>query len=404
MKKLAVRTFGCKVNQYETRILSDELSKNGCVPCGEPDDADILLVNTCTVTAEAGRQARQLINRSLRKNPKLQVFVAGCWAKLEPEKLTSLSPRVKIFANTEQLLKKSPGISRFEGHSRAFVKIQDGCDAFCSYCIVPFARPKLWSRPKAEILAEIGRLAANGYPEIVLSGVRLGKCEGRLVPLLEEIAGIEGGFRVRLSSLELKEMNGALIDFCAENPGKICPYFHVPLQSASDRILKAMNRPYTSAEFADALVRIRQKLPDAGITTDVIVGFPGETEEDFRLTLDFVKKHEFSRLHVFRYSKRPGTKAADFPGEVRPEAAKRRSKILRELGGRLEEKFWRSFIGKIRPCTVEEGTGKLMTDNYITLGADTDASAFAGGITPARIYEKNSKPFGALYCSVPSKK
>jgi len=393
MKKAYLHTFGCKVNQYETQLFRETLTRDGYVFSDNANDADIIFVNTCTVTGEADRQCRQLLRRLLKKNATARILVSGCYAVRDKEELRRISDRIEIVTARKSDDASSAAISEFSGHSRAFIKIQDGCDAFCSYCIVPHVRPVLWSRPVPEIVAEISSLAAKGYAEMVLSGIRLGKYVGGLPALLRTLLVLPGNFRLRLSSLEINEAGDDLVELMASEPDRICAHLHVPLQSGSDTVLKRMNRPYSSAQFAARLDRIRAVLPAAGISTDVIVGFPGETDLEFDATRGFIEENSFSRLHVFAFSPRSGTPAAGMPERPSPHTVSERSLVLRDIDARLQEKFWRRWIGTCRPA-VREGSGQtLLTDNYIRLETDADSSGISPSIMTVKIIEKNGKPW-----------
>jgi threonylcarbamoyladenosine tRNA methylthiotransferase MtaB len=388
-------TFGCKVNQYETQLIVDSFIKKGHRPVKELNKADILLINSCTVTAEADRQCRQLIRQALRKNPDIRVLATGCYAIASPQDILNISPSV-IILNKESIL-NGGAINRFDGHSRAFIKIQDGCDAFCSYCIVPYVRSKITSRPAAEIISEIRNLTSSGYPEIVLTGVRLGKYEGGLEGLVRKILEIEGNFRVRFSSLELSEVSAGLLALMRDNPVRICSHLHIPLQSGSDNILKQMKRPYTAGKFKEKVEQIKGYIPDAGITTDVIVGFPGETEADFSKTYGLLQSSGFSRLHVFRYSKRQGTLAAGFKDEVPEQVIRERSKVLRQLDGELQTSFWKSFIGTVRQAAPEGAKNTLLTDNYIRLYSDIKTHSNCNKIINVKIANNDGRPWALVH-------
>jgi len=391
-KIVYIHTFGCKVNQYESQVIAENFTKQGFNLTDNPDKADVLVVNSCTVTGEADRQCRQLIRRAIRKNPNIETIVTGCYAVNSPEEILKDIPSVKII-NKETLLKNSSYITRFEGHSRAFVKIQDGCDAFCSYCIVPYVRSEMISRPEHEVIEEVKILVSNGYPEIVLTGVRLGRFSGGLANILSKILALDGDFRIRLSSLEFREVTDGLLYLMKSNPKRLCRHLHIPLQSGSNNVLKAMKRPYTAPEFLEKIERIKKLMPDMGITTDVITGFPGETDRDFEQTREFISKAEFSRLHVFRYSKRAGTLAAGFKGIVPQEKAKERSVVLRELDLKLQLDFWKGFIGNIRSVVAEGTNNTLLTDNYIRLNTEIKTHTNINKIIDVEIAQISGRPW-----------
>ena len=398
MKRAFVYTFGCKVNQYESQQIIERLALNGYAISDEIERSDLAIVNSCTVTSQADRQLRSLVSQLKRKNPKAKIIVTGCYAKRSKDELKGILPGVDIVDDKKEILKsgeKDPSITGFFNHSRAFVKIQDGCDAYCSYCIVPYIRPKLYSKPIEQVVEEIKNLVSNGYPEIVLTGIHIGKYSYGLENLLEQIVSLPGNFRVRLSSIEVNEVDDKLLEAMAKNKDKICPHLHIPLQSASTNMLKKMNRHYSPKEFSEKLKNIYRLLPDAGVSTDVIVGFPGETDKDFKETENFLKENAFSRLHVFRYSPRPGTPAADFEGKVSPETAKERAKALGKMDKVLQDNFWRKFLGKTRTCVLEGSKNTLLTDNYIRLSQEGGPQNCAKGkVSEYLLYEISGSPFG----------
>jgi threonylcarbamoyladenosine tRNA methylthiotransferase MtaB len=393
-RKVFVRTFGCKVNQYESQALAEKMIRSGMELCGSVLEADVVLVNSCTVTAEADRECRQFIRKTSKNRPGAEIILTGCYVTRAAEELRHLFPGVNI---QEDKGRRGP-IESFHSHSRAFVMIQDGCDAFCSYCIVPHVRPKLWSRPEQEILEEAARLAANGYAEIVLTGIRLGKYNGGggLPGLLEKLMAAGDNFRIRLSSLEYSEVSDELLGLMSLRGGRVCRHLHIPLQSGSDRVLSLMKRPYTVDKFSALLKKIHAALPDAGVSTDVITGFPGESEKDFENTYDFLKNSGFSRLHVFKYSEREGTPAASYNDKVSPEAAGARAKALKALDGELQKNFWRRFIGKELQVVKEGNNASLMTGNYIRLDAGPGFEGVKAPFFGALIAEKNGRPAGLL--------
>ncbi len=363
-----ISTFGCKVNQYESQLLEDEYSAGGMRRVTSPEEASLIIINSCTVTAEADRQCRQLIRRLRARNPEAEIIVTGCYAKRAAEEIAAAAEKIKV----KQRESAFGSIASFRGHSRAFIKIQDGCDAHCTYCIVPSVRPVMWSKPYEQAAMEIQSLAAAGYPEAVLTGIHLGRYEGGISALMRRLLSIEGTFRFRLSSLEISEVDDLLIGLIRDNPGRICPHLHVPLQSGSDTVLSRMNRPYRKDIFRARLEKIRAAVPDIALTTDIITGFPGETERDAEETFEFVRGAAFSRLHVFPFSPRTGTPAAKMPGQVSGDEMKRRSRRLIELGNALKESYESRFSGTVREAVVEKENGKttFLTDNYITVNSE----------------------------------
>ncbi|MCB4792611.1 MAG: tRNA (N(6)-L-threonylcarbamoyladenosine(37)-C(2))-methylthiotransferase MtaB [Elusimicrobia bacterium] len=393
MKKLYLHTFGCKVNQYDSQVFMEALQQVGYALSKSMIEADLFLINSCTVTSEADRQCRQLIRKVLKDNKLARVIVAGCYPARCENEIRDISDRIEVlpqgmdivmYLGHKTLKNTNIGITKFDGHSRAFVKVQDGCNAFCTYCIVPYIRSKIFSKPLDDVLSEIKKLVDSGYPEIVLTGVRLGLYEGGLVNLLKSIVyGVNGRFRIRLSSLGVNHIDNRLLEFMSSNKSIICPHLHIPLQSGSEHILKLMKRQYSAKDFESVAETIYKYLPDASISTDVIAGFPGENEKDFKDTFEFVEKLELSRLHVFRYSKRPGTRAAGFEKQLSPVTIKERVVELKKLDACLQERFWRKFIGKCRPAVDEAGNNCVLTDNYIRLYFDKSNG-----------FKENNKIFG----------
>jgi threonylcarbamoyladenosine tRNA methylthiotransferase MtaB len=366
-------TLGCKVNQYETQYVKEMLEANGYVEAAEGEPADLCVVNTCTVTAEGDAKGRQLVRRLHQGNPQAAIVVMGCYATRDPETVGRLPGVTKVITDKARLAEEfrsfgvsflPPGIARFDGHQRAFVKVQDGCLLNCSFCIIPHVRPTVRSRPPPEIVAEVARLVAGGYQEIVLTGIHLGhygidlsrgkpKAQWvRLWHLLEELGRLPGEFRLRLSSLEAAEARDDLIRVLAEQP-RVCPHLHLCLQSGSDRILTQMKRRYRSAGFLERCRRIRAALDQPAFSTDIIVGFPGETEEDFAATERVVRAVGFCRIHVFSYSPRQGTAAAVLPETVPPALVAERRERLLLLEQELAAAYQRGLVGRTLDVLVE---------------------------------------------------
>jgi threonylcarbamoyladenosine tRNA methylthiotransferase MtaB len=367
-------TLGCKVNQYETQYVKEMLEHNGYAT--DPADgrrADLVVINTCTVTGEGDAKSRQLIRRLHQADPGAAIVVMGCYATRDPEALRRLPGVTRVITDKARLAEelapfgvsaRPAGISRFDDHQRAFVKVQDGCLLNCSYCIIPTVRPTLRSRPPREIAGEVARLVEAGYREVVLTGIHLGhygldlskgrpKAEwSRLWHLLGQLARLPGDFRIRLSSLEAAEARDDLVRVLAEQP-RVCPHLHLCLQSGSDRVLARMRRRYTSAGFLERVRRIRAALDRPAFSTDVIVGFPGETDEDFEATCRVARAVGFSRIHVFSYSARPGTPAASLGNPVPPPVVARRRERLRELECELADDYFRSLLGRRLDVLVE---------------------------------------------------
>jgi len=366
-------TLGCKVNQYETQLVKESLETNGYREAAEGEAADVCVVNTCTVTGEGDAKSRQLVRRLHEANPGAAIIVMGCYASRDPGAVARLPGVTRVITDKAKLADElrpfgvknlRAGIRRFDGHQRAFVKVQDGCLLNCSFCIIPKVRPVLRSRSIEEIGDEVSRLVAGGWREIVLTGIHLGHygidlSRGkpkeqwrRLWHLLEALCRLPGEFRIRLSSLEAAEARDDLIRVMAQQP-RIVPHLHLCLQSGSDRILALMKRRYRSAGFLERCRRLQQALDRPALTTDVIVGFPGETEDDFQATCRVLREGGFSRIHVFSYSPRRGTNAASYDGRVPPTVIKDRRQRLQMLGRELETVYYRSLLGRTMEVLVE---------------------------------------------------
>jgi threonylcarbamoyladenosine tRNA methylthiotransferase MtaB len=366
-------TLGCKVNQYETQYLKEVLEHNGYVEAGDGKGADLCVVNTCTVTHEGDAKSRQIIRRLHLANPKASLVVLGCYATRDPDAVRRLPGVTHVIVDKDRLIQElapygvtaaPAGISRFDDHQRAFVKVQDGCLLNCSYCIIPSVRPRVRSRTMDEIADEVSRLVDAGYHEIVLTGIHLGHygidlSKGRpkekwtrLWHLLERLMQLPGDFRIRLSSLEAAEARDDLIRTMAKHP-RICPHLHLCLQSGSDRILAAMKRRYTNAGFLERVRRIRDALDKPAFTTDIIVGFPGESDADFEATCNVVRQVGFARIHIFSYSPREGTPAAVLGNPVPPQVVAQRRRFLQELEDDLSERYYRSLLGTTVDVLVE---------------------------------------------------
>ncbi len=364
-------TLGCKVNQYETEYLRQGLLGIGYQDAADSEPADLCIVNTCTVTGEGDSKSRQAIRRLARANPAARLIVMGCYATRAPEEVAALPGVAEVITDKRELpdvlgrfgvVDVPTGISHFGRRHRAYVKVQDGCLLRCSYCIIPHVRPTMHSRPAEHILDEVRRLVDNGYREIVLTGVHLGHygvdfSRGRpkaawvrLSHLLERIVSMEGEFRVRLSSIEATEVTRELIDVMAAHPGRVCPHLHVCLQSGSDAVLRRMRRRWGARRFIDRCHAVRERLDYPALTTDVIVGFPGETDDDFEATCRVCEEVGFSKIHIFPFSARRGTPAADMPGQVPAEVKAARGRRLAELERELRQRYYEGLVG--RPLDV----------------------------------------------------
>lgn len=372
-------TLGCKVNQYETQLVKETLLQNGFREAEDDEVADLCVVNTCTVTGEADSKGRQLIRQLARRNPGTRTIVMGCYATRDPAALRDLPGVFEIVRDKRELpdvfdrlgiVDLPAGISQFDGRRRAYVKVQDGCILNCTYCIIPSVRPGLQSRSPQDIEDEVRRLIDNGYREIVLSGIHVGHygvdtTRGksglppfRLWHLFERLDRIPGDWRMRLSSIEAVEVNDEFIHTAA-NCEHLCPQFHPALQSGSETVLRRMRRRYSVTRFLSRLEQLREVLDNPAFTTDVIVGFPGETDAEFEETLDVCRQARFMKIHVFPFSARKGTPAAGFSDQVHPDVRKERVHILTELERDLAEEFYQSLVGTDVEVLVEREVADL---------------------------------------------
>lgn len=389
MRKAALRNLGCKVNYYETEAMAQLLEKAGYEIVAFEDRADVYVINTCSVTNIADRKSRQMLHRAKKRNPQAVVVAAGCYVQAAGEELEK-DPAVDIIVGNNKkmdlprILEKffagrelergeylidigktrqyeGLNIDKVAGHTRAFIKIQDGCDQFCSYCIIPYTRGRIRSRKPGEIIKEVENLGSQGYQEMVLTGIHLssygaefedGK-QNALVDLLVRLDKIPGIKRLRLGSLEPRIVTE---DFARTLAGlkAICPHFHLSLQSGSDSVLKRMNRRYTTAQYREVCRILRTWFDNPAITTDVITGFPGETEEEFRETADFLREIRFYETHIFKYSRREGTRAARMEGQI-PESVKAsRSDELLAMGAAMSLEYRKTFLGQEKEVLMEE--------------------------------------------------
>lgn len=399
-KTFSILTLGCKVNQYESEAVAEMFNKKGYLNLDyEIENSDIFIVNTCTVTNLSDRKSRQAIRKVKRNNPDAIVAVMGCYSQVAPEKVEKIdgvdiiigtTERDKIVELVENFEKENRQVNivrslkydhkfqkihtkHTDDMTRAYMKVQDGCNRFCSYCIIPYARGPIRSRTIEDAVEEAKELAENGYKEIILTGIHVGSYgydlgKKRLIDLIEAIAEVDKVKRIRLSSIEQGIISEEFLER-AMKTGKLCDHFHLSLQSGSDEILKKMNRKYTCDEFYEKTELIRQYMPDAGLTTDVIVGFPEEKEENFKESLEFIKKVKFSKIHIFKYSKRAGTPAAEIKDQVDGNIKIERAEKLAEVNEQLMKDFKKENFGKIKSLLVEEEIekGKFLgyTTNYI---------------------------------------
>jgi len=399
MPTLKTHTLGCKVNQYETEYLRGVLLSLGYTDAAENEPGDCVIVNTCTVTAQSDFKSRKIIRRLARENPDAELIVMGCYATRKPHEIQSLlDPDIPLeiigdkraipeFLRRRGLAEPPGGISFFNERHRAYVKVQDGCRASCAYCVIPQVRPYLLSRPAEEVLEEIRTLAKNGYAEIVLTGIHLGHYgidrtpRSNLAELLGQIVALihqeSLAIRIRVSSLEAAEVSDELIRVFRDHPSMICPHFHLSMQSGSDEVLRNMRRRWLSGPFLKKCERIQSELGNVALTTDVIVGFPGETDAQFQETCDLVRRIGFSKVHVFRFSGREGTTAVTLPGQIPAGVKKSRAAELQRLADKLRNDYAKSLLATTVQVLLEteENSGELSgtADRYLTVTVSAPA-------------------------------
>lgn len=393
MKTFLIKTLGCKVNSYESEFVRNLLLNEGYKET--KDNADICLVNTCTVTNTADNKSKQVINNIRKNNPNAIVVAFGCFCEFRKANINDLidaeiilgtknktkvlkcikdyeknHERIILFDESKEDVFEDMEIKKYEHHHRAFIKIEDGCNNFCSYCIIPYVRGRVRSKNFNKCIIEVNDLAISGHKEIVLAGIHTGQYSSdnkRLADLINEISKVDQIKRIRLSSVEIVELDDKMMDIIKNNK-KFVSHLHIPLQAGCDKTLKAMNRRYDLEYFTDKVNTIRSHRPDISLTTDVIVGFPGETEEDFECTYNYCKNIGFAKIHVFPYSDRNGTVASRMPNHVPRNIVKERARKLIELSDILEKKYFKKFIGKEEEVLVEEfknGYYHGFTENYI---------------------------------------
>lgn len=400
-KKFKVVTLGCRTNQYESQAYQDQLIALGYSAAHEGEQAEVCIVNTCTVTESADSSSRHEIRQLARQNPGAKLVVTGCFAEQQPDVVRQLEGVSHVVANKEKdrLLShifpdtELPefAINHFESHTRAFIKVQDGCNSFCTYCIIPYVRGRSRSRTTAEIIKEVENLIANGFKEVVLTGINIGDFDGnppeggqpdRLADLVRAVDKVPGLKRLRVSSIDPDEVDDDLLDAIV-NGKNTCQSMHVVLQSGSNVILKRMNRKYTRQDFMSTVDRLRHASPDFTFTTDIIVGFPGETEADFEDTLSVMRDVKFAKVHMFPYSERPRTRAALFPNKVAPEIIKERKQRVLRLSEQVAYELRQSYVGRRLSILTENGDGHHPgeigghTDNFLMVwvpgeGLDTN--------------------------------
>lgn len=419
--KVALYTLGCRVNSYESEAMAEKFIKEGYEVVSFDEFSDVYVINTCTVTNMGDKKSRQMIGRARRHNPEAIIAVVGCYSQIASDEIAQIEgvdvvlgsrnkgdivywvnrarEESKQVVEVKDVLKNNKfeqlAINEYQDKTRAFLKIQDGCNRFCSYCLIPFARGGVCSKEPEEILKEVKELSKNGFKEIILSGVHTASygvdLEGNwdLVKILEEINKIEGIERIRIGSIDPTFFTEGVIERIC-NLEKMCPHFHLSLQSGCDATIRRMNRKYTAQEYKDVVENLRKYMKDVSITTDIIVGFPGESNVEFEATYEFLKGIKLSKMHIFKYSKRTGTKAAEMPFQVDGLIKEERSKKLIELNNALEVEFMEKFIGREMRVLYEEAiSGKEntyvgYTENYIKVITESDEN-LEGKIVPTKL-------------------
>jgi len=407
LKTVSFKTLGCKLNQSETDAIQDKFKEKGfeVKPFGE--NVDLTVLNTCTVTNAADSGSRAAIRQAVRNSPNGRIAVTGCYAQVSPQEIKNIpgvdlvlgnDEKYKIFTYLDELKNgkleeplvfvndeggfanvSEDGFISATSRTRAFLKVQEGCDYYCSYCIIPFSRGRARSRPYEETLLEARKLVDKGFQEIVLTGINIGtyEYEGKetydIADLLDGLQQIEGLKRLRLSSIEPNTISEDLLELIRYSK-VICPHMHIPLQSGNNDQLEAMNRKYRIDEYQDLMNRFVKYIPDAALGTDVIVGFPGETEEHFANTVNFIQNQPYTYLHIFRYSDRKGTAASKSKDKVDPKLVKSRSQILHQLGKKLKQSYYQKYLGQTLPVLfdqVKDGKSVGYTNNYIQVEVES---------------------------------
>ena len=389
--KVGICSLGCKVNIYESEFVTNLLKDNNYEIVDFDSKADIYIINTCSVTNESDKKSRKMINRARKSNEDAIIIVMGCYSQVTKEEIDAdiilgnkdkskiieiidnylkEKRKTNLVTNLDNIEFEKMEITKFENHTRAFVKIEDGCNAFCSYCIIPYTRGRIRSKKVEDVVREVTRLTKEGYKEIVLTGIHTGKygidINSSLEYLLNKLVEIPNIYRLRLSSIEINELTPGIIKLLKENK-VMAKHLHIPLQSGSDKILKLMNRRYNKEEFLK-MVSTLKEIPDISLTTDLIVGFPNETDADFEETIDTLNKIKFTKIHTFPYSKRKGTPAEKMSNQVPQNIKKERVHRILELSDKYEEAYYKSKIGKTYDGVVEHhanGTILVHTTNFI---------------------------------------
>ena len=391
--KLRVATLGCKVNQYETELVRQGLQRVGFEDCIDDEPADVCLVNTCTVTNEGDVKSRQIVRRLNRKNPDAKIIVMGCYATRAPDEVAQLPGVTEVVTDKRELpglmarfgvIDVPTGLDGFSGRQRAYVKVQDGCLLRCSYCIIPHVRPELTSRPKQHIVDEVQRLIDAGHQEVVLTGIHLGHYGVdwnrnkpreqwvRLAHLVRELCELNGDFRIRLSSIEATEVTRGLIDVMQEYSDRVVPHLHLCLQSGSDSVLRRMRRRWGTKMFLDRCRLLRESLRLPAITTDIIVGFPGETEAEFEQTMETCRAAGFSKIHAFPFSARRGTPAADMPNQIPKSLQSERVSRLTELETELRSEYFGGLVDQNVQMMIESES------QLTTIGSESEQRVLRG--------------------------
>lgn len=391
--KAKIITLGCKVNQYESEAMLEALLAGGFQEARSGEEADVVVVNSCTVTATSDQKVRQTLRRAKRDNPGAVMVLTGCMPQAFPEEAAGLLeadvvlgnarrgdllPRVMEYLSSKQRIVdiaphekgeafEKMSVSAFHGRTRAFLKIQDGCDRFCSYCIIPYARGRVRSKPLEELREEVLKLGEAGYQEVVLTGINLpayGKELGlHLCDAVEAACAAPGIHRVRLGSLEPEQLTPEVIARMAKEE-KLCPQFHLSLQSGCDGTLRRMNRHYTTAEYQEIVENLRKAFPNCAITTDIMVGFAGETEEEFQASLAFAQEIAFAKVHVFAYSRRPGTRAYDMPDQVSNRVKEERSRKMIQVTRAMQQAFLQEQVGRVEEVLFEQQKERGLWEGY----------------------------------------
>lgn len=400
--KVAIYTLGCKVNLYESEVIMNSFKKSGYEIVDFEDNADIVIINTCTVTNTSDKKSRNIIRQAVKKHENAVIVVMGCYSQVRSADIKEIdgvdiiignTKKSKVVSLVEEYLKNKKSITEiddimhtdfepmeldtFETRTRAFVKIQDGCNNFCSYCIIPYSRGNIRSKEKDDVVSEIKCLVKNGYKEVVLTGIHTGhygkdKYDYDFSDLLSELCKIDNLKRIRISSIEITELDSKFIDVLKNNK-VIVNHMHIPLQSGCDKTLKEMNRKYDTKYYLDKINLIRSIRPNISITTDLIVGFPNETEEDFNNTLSFLRKVKFSKIHVFPYSRRKGTKADLMDNQIDEQTKHKRVKEVLKLSEELEIEYMNKFINTDVLVLIEKFKNGIIsghTENYIPVKAN----------------------------------